>query len=178
MSLPADDSIGSAATGDSQDLPSLLAALSSKTGLVRQRARQALADIGAPAVPGLVQALKSSNPDERWEAANALSQIHDPSSAPALVEALDDPKFGTRWLAAEGLAAIGPAAVVPILKALLGGSKSIWLRDGAHHVLQALSKDESLPGQAQPVLEALEGPEPSNTVPIAAGKALASLSGF
>ncbi|MGH7602153.1 MAG: HEAT repeat domain-containing protein, partial [bacterium] len=96
----------------------LLAALSSKVGMDRQRARLALVKIGQLSVPFLLEALTDANDQVRWEAAKALGSIKDPAAAPALVNALLDECTEVRWLAAEGLIALQRAALAPLLQAL------------------------------------------------------------
>ena len=153
------------------DVSGFIAALGDGNGLVRQRAREALVDVGQPAVPALLTALVSSHEQVRWEAAKALSEIAAPESAPGLVTALADREFSVRWIAAEGLVAIGHRSVEPLLEALVARGDRQWLREGAHHVLKALSKRGSHEAIA-PVLAALEGMEPELVVPPAAKAAL------
>jgi HEAT repeat protein len=140
-----------------------------------QKARRRLVRIGKPAVPALLRALADPQAQRRWEAAKALSQIADPSTADALVAALQDDNSGVRWLAAEGLIAIGPDAVEPLLNGLIEHPKSILYREGAHHVLHDL-EDDRLREIAAPVLEAMLGVEPSVEVPQAAVQALSELA--
>ena len=64
------------------DVPSLVQALGDRDGQVRQRAREALVEIGQPAVPALISLLASPEDQLRWEAAKALCDIADPSAAP------------------------------------------------------------------------------------------------
>lgn len=156
---------------------SLIAQLASDDGLVRVNARQSLVTIGAPAVALLIEALRDANRQVRWEAAKALSEIVDPAAAPALARALQDREFGVRWLAAEGLIVLGSRGLVPVLRALVEGSDSIRLRQGAHHVLHDLARRGDLTQVLQPVLAALEGIEPSLQVPVAAEAALEALTG-
>ncbi len=152
----------------------LIADLRSKDGIVRVRARKSLVAIGKQAVDPLLEALVSKVRRVRWEAAKAIGQIGDPTTAPALVKALEDGVFEVRWLAAEALVTIGKEAVVPLLQALLTHSGSIWLRDGAHHVLHDIvGKDFNK--ILQPVVMALEDVEPSLEVPIVAWTALQTL---
>jgi HEAT repeat protein len=155
---------------------SAIADLARDDTLVRVHARDWLVGIGGPAVPALIEALADPNRQVRWDAAKALSQIADPAAAPALVRALRDRGFGIRWLAAEGLIALGSKGLVPLLRALIQHSDSVWLRQGAHHVLHDLAKRD-LKDVLQPVLAALEGIEPSLTVPLAARAALEALAG-
>lgn len=154
---------------DSVDL--LVRDLSSRDGLVRQRARESLVVIGRPAVPPLIEALRARGRWTRWEAAKALAEIGDPRAAAALVAALEDRGPGVRWLAAVGLITLREKGVPPLLRALMRRSSSVWLREGAHHVLRALTKGD-LDGQLIPVVDALEGVQPAIETPHAALAAL------
>jgi len=152
------------------DAPSsnLIPFLGHENGWVRHHARECLVIVGKPAVPDLIEALRNKNEDVRWEAAKALGQIRDPAAAPALVEALRDKNFGVRWLAAEGLIIMKAAAILPLLQELIQHPDSIWLRQGAYHVLHDLAKKRGFSRQVAPILAALAGYEPALNVPIAA----------
>jgi HEAT repeat protein len=163
-------SAGSPAPGDA-DVSRLVAALSSSDGITRQHAREALVTVGHPAVGPLIALLDSRHDHERWEAAKALSEIGDPSSAEALVKTLEDPDAGVRWLAGEGLIRLRKAGLPALYRALIARPGSVWLREGAHHVLHALAK-AGLADRVSGVLAALEDIEPEAAVPAAARKAL------
>ncbi len=122
--------------------------------------RQSLVQRGNAAVPDLLKALHSSNGQIEWEAARALEEIHDPSSAPVLVDALTDENFAVRWVASEALAALQEDGLLPLLHALVKQPDSVWLRRGAHRVLHTLAHGK-LASVTKPVLQALEGAEPS-----------------
>ena len=160
---------------NNQKIASLIDELNCDDSIIRcQKARRALVVIGDEAVPSLVKALASKKKWVRWEAAKALSQIGDPSATEVLVRALEDKEFDIRWLSAEGLITIGEKAMVPLLKALINNQKSIWLQEGAHHVLHDMDRgdwDEIL----IPVMAALEGIQPSMEVPLTARKALEAI---
>ncbi len=160
--------------GDPGAINFLIAALGDPDGLVRQRARRSLVAIEKPAVPTLVKALTDSNDHRRWEAAKSLVEICDPVAAPALVQALEDQDFGVRWLAAEGLICLSHDGLAPLLDRLVHHSDSVWLRQGAHHVLKMMV-DKGLYGLVAPVLDALEGREPVLEAPPAAQSALNAL---
>jgi HEAT repeat protein len=132
-----------------------------------RRARQTLVDMGDPAVPYLVDALKSRKVWVRWEAAKALGQIPGPTATKALVDALGNGMFDVRWIAAEGLIPRGREALVPLMQALIEESDSGWFREGAHHVLFDLSHG-NLGELVRPVLEALENVDSSVEVPFKA----------
>jgi HEAT repeat protein len=102
-----------------EEIESLITAFSSKNGWKRRKARLALVDIGKPAVPYLIKAMKNSKSEVRWEVVKTLGAISDRRSGPILVRALIDKKFEIRWLAAEGLIALKFSAVKPLLKALI-----------------------------------------------------------
>jgi hypothetical protein len=112
----------------------------------------------------------------RWEAAKALGEIADPRSAPALVETLEDAGFDIRWLAAEGLIALGKAGLEPLLEALPKKADSVYLREGAHHVMYDLAH-KGFRDQLAPVMAALEGVDPEIEIREPARKALQALGG-
>jgi hypothetical protein len=145
-------------------------------GVERHAAREQLEQMGKPAVPFLVRALRAPSEHARWEAAKALGKIGDASAAQGLVRTLEDEKAAVRWLAATALINLGRDALVPLLRGLEGSSDSIWFRDGAHHVLRSLIRD-GVADEAIPVLEALENLEPSIEAPIAAYHVLEDLRG-
>ena len=156
---------------------SLIADFAKQDSVSPARARQQLVSIGKPAVPSLIEALTHDNKWVRWEAAKSLSQIGDPAAGTAMARALEDKVFGIRWLAAEGLIAMGPDGLPPLLQALIDRSDSSWLRDGAHHVLHDLARGD-LRNILNPVLTAMEHPDPPVEVPLAAKAALEALQGM
>ena len=118
------------------DLDALMAMLAHKDGLIRKKAREALEEMGAPAVMPLCETLLSSKDKQaRWTAAKALGALRDPRSAPALVDALEDRNSDVAWLAAVALENLGQKAWRPLLKGLVErGVDSVAMREGAHHV--------------------------------------------
>lgn len=160
--------------GDAATIQSLIADFGDSDGIVRRKAREALVTVGQAAVKPLTDALSDPSEFVRWEAAKALAEIGSPSATEAMVKSLEDDSFGVRWLAAEGLIALGRAAIEPLMLALMQGSSSPWLREGAHHVLHDLAK-QGLRREVAPVIAALEGPEPDMGVPEAAVVVLARL---
>ena len=163
-------------TGGRVEIDPLIAALNSENGGERQQARQALIDLGRPAVPALIEMLeKSPVQHARWEAAKALGEIADPRAAPVLARTLEDREFDLRWLAAKGLIAIGPMALPPLLLALEHKANLVVLREGAHHVLSSLAK-QGYEAQAMPVIRALDGIEPTAHVPRVARDVLDEMS--
>jgi HEAT repeat protein len=152
----------------------LFANLANEHENTRREARYALVAMGEPVVPALIAIVSGHQKHlARWEAAKALSQIGSPTAVPALIVALDDQEFDIRWLASEGLVAAGTAALPPLLHALCERPQSIWLREGAHHVLKSQS-DPRISQKVAPVLAALQGHEADLTVGPAAQAALAA----
>jgi len=144
---------------DTSTIDELTTALRSDNGLLREHARQALVSAGSAAVEPLIELLTDDSHQVRWEVAKILGEIADRKAASSLVRTLEDEEFDVRWLAAEALIAIGRDALVPLIQELERRPESIWLRQGAHHVLHDLS-DVGLRAEAAPVLRALESLEP------------------
>lgn len=160
---------------ENNTIESLVVELTCDDVLKCQNARRSLVSIGKEAVPFLVKSLKDRKHWVRWEAAKALAQIADPSATQALVDALRDKEFDVRWLAAEGLIKIGPKTLKPLLKALIQNSDSIWLRQGAHHVLHDMDRG-NLDEIISPLLPALGDTEPSEIIPVLAKKTLDAIA--
>jgi HEAT repeat protein len=148
-------------------LEPLISALSNHDDAARVKARHSLVAMGKAALPSLTEALKSKNDLSRWEAAKALGEIGDPQSAPVLVKALEDEEFDVRWLAAIGLIGMNIKGLKPLLHALMEQGDSIWVREGAHHVMHDLAKGE-LRKYLAPVFVALENTDAAGEVRIAA----------
>ncbi len=159
-----------------RDIDSLMIDLTCDDVVRCQTARRSLVEMGSAAVPALIEALSSKKKWVRWEAAKALSQIGDPSATDALVNALTDEEFDVRWLAAEGLVTIGRRSVAPLLKALIARPDSIWLREGAHHVLYDIERG-NWHTLLKPVMNALDDMQAGLTVPIESRKALEKIHG-
>lgn len=152
----------------------LISRLGDSDGLVRQKARLALEDMGKPAVPYLCKLLNDKKQHARWEAVKALVEIADPSSARALVKVLEDKVFDIRWLAAEALIKIGKPALAPALRAILLTSEPDWLWEGVRHVVHGLANGE-LESLLTPLATAFDDINFKLRVPIEARKALAAL---
>ena len=159
-----------------EEIRILADALAYRDGVTRHNAREQLEEVGKPAVPYLIAALRSPSEHARWEAAKALAEIADPSAAPALVNALCDDKAAVRWLAGNALINLGHDALAPLLRGLEASSDSIWFRDAAHHVLSSLIR-EGEADEAIPVMEALENLEPRIEAPVAAYHVLKDMNG-
>lgn len=166
----------------------ILIARFAEEGDARQKAREALDDIGEPAVPLLVEALSSLNPQVRWESAKTLGKIGSPMAIPALIARLEDKDFDVRWLSTEALIDIGPDCLVPLLRRIIEKPDDIWIQQCAHHILSHMAGNDvtiehhrvahpRIAGSRfqkllMPVVTALEGAEPEITVPVVAKKTL------
>jgi len=87
---------------------------------VRETAVDAIARIGEPAVPVLIQSLSDPDPGVRTQAARALARMTDKAkpALPALTAALNDPDEDVRIAATRALGQLGPAAA-PALPELI-----------------------------------------------------------
>jgi hypothetical protein len=138
----------------------------------RAEAREQMLALGRAALPTFLSVLAEQSGNARWQAAKALSGLHDPETAADLTNALDVTDFGVQWLAAEGLIAMGPACLESLLKGLSLRFSSTRMREGAHHVLHVLVdsgfNDETL----EKLLHVLEGYKPGAEVAWATEQAL------
>jgi HEAT repeat protein len=156
-----------------QSLSDLVARLSNSDGLVRERARHALALVGSPAVPLLLELATSRAKRPRWEAAKALAEIADPSSIATLVQLLSDSESDIRWIGAEGLVKIGPRSLPNVLELLMDKPDSIDVRRSVHHVLHELAVANPLAEEVLgPVLKTLGETDPTSSIPPRAEHAL------
>ena len=122
-----------------EELQKNLALLQSKNGIDRQKARIALVTLGSPAVDYLAELATHPEDKIRWEAVKGLGQIMDPITAPLLINALEDENTAIRWLAAEGLIRLKKNGLIPLLESLIGQKLTVYLREGAHHILKAMA---------------------------------------
>lgn len=155
----------------SSDMHALISDLASDDMLAREKARNALIDIGTPAVDYLAELAYTKRDIVRWEAVKTLGEIADPDSIPVLVDSLEDDNSGIRWLAAEGLIRLGRAAIAPLLLALIQRPNSMRLRQGLHHVFQDIEQGQ-LRDEMKPLLIALRKPASKEKILITAGHLL------
>lgn len=144
---------------------------------IRMEIRKKILNLGKPAIPYLIANLYNRNKLISCEAAQILSVIDGPKTPKTLVLALDSPDLKTRWDATQDLMEYDRAAVIALLRALSSSYSSVWLRQGAQHVLKNLKKRGSLTAEEEKVISAFKDIEPSVCVPSAAVKALTALEG-
>ncbi len=127
------------------DMHELLIRLGSTNGMEREKAREALVEIGRDSIDFLLELLSHPKHIYRWEAVKTLEEIGDPVSIPFLIQALEDDKADVRWIAAKGLIKLGALSIKPILKILEQKSDSVLILAGAHHVFFDLKEKKLLP---------------------------------
>ena len=158
-----------------ENIAKLIADLASRSGPRRMQARQKLVSLGRSTIPSLSGLLDNRRHQVRWEAAKCMSQINDTDCISGLLKALEDERFEIRWVAAEGMSAIGMPAVKRLLELIKGKPDSLWLREGAHHVIRSVIGDEPLPELKSVLLELEKLESVAASLPSAAKLALASL---
>jgi hypothetical protein len=142
----------------------------------RAEVREHMQALGKAAIPTLLSALTDPSSTVRWQAAKALSRMHDPDTATDLMNAMEDNDFGVRWLAAEGLIAMGPASLEAVLQGLTSCFDSIRMREGARHVLHVLVDGGFHDETVETLLRTLQGSAPAVEVAWAAQEAWEKLS--
>ena len=101
---------------DALAVPVLVKALNDGRKEVQDNAKRALIEIGPPAVPLLIEALRIDSCHIRWNVVYALGAIRDASAVPSLTEALNDPDALVQDEATVALGKIG--AVHALINAL------------------------------------------------------------
>ena len=142
---------GLAATGGSETVPALIAALQDEREHVRASAAYALGEMGpvaAEAVDGLIALLTDESEEVRRHATSALGMIKVPvlKTVPALVEVLEDREnTDLAFFAAQALTRIGPEATeaVPALREALM-SESAYVRGFSSEALARIGTAEAL----------------------------------
>jgi HEAT repeat protein len=151
----------------------LINQLEDKNRQTRQRARLELINAGENVLPFLTGALSKANSSLRWQIAKTLSLMKIPEVIPVLIDLLrENEYFDVRWLAAEGLIKMGRQSLAPLLRSLTKYTDSVWLRDGAHHVLRSLHHKGIESELIEKTLHALEHLDPAIEVPWIAEEAL------
>ena len=117
LSLVAAISLAVAAAGSIADL---IDRLGSPEAAERSLAREELYTLGETAVPALIGATYSEDPNLRWEAVNLLGAIGDPRGIDAAFRlAVSDPDVHARWRADWALYILDDGSAVPRLLSAL-----------------------------------------------------------
>lgn len=101
-------------------VPTLISTLADPDENIRVMGSVALQNLGEPAVPYLIDALKAESAEIRLNAAYALGEIGTPLDTilPALVSTLTDPEWNVRRLVVRALVTIGSPALDSLIQAL------------------------------------------------------------
>ena len=101
-------------------VPALISTLADPDENIRVMGSVALQNLGEPAVPYLIDALKAESAEIRLNAAYALGEIGTPLDTilPALVSTLTDPEWNVRRLVVRALVTIGSPALDSLIQAL------------------------------------------------------------
>ncbi len=126
--------LGLGRIGDLSALPAMIACLRETGESERAAAQQALAMIGAPAIPALAQTLRHYNPDTGCAAASVLGRIADPEAVGPLLGALQAPEVRMRMAAARALADSAAVNPTPQVRAALAPLRRLaWQEHAAFY---------------------------------------------
>ena len=158
-----------------EHLRQLIDGLSSKDGMARMRAREALVLRGDAAGPVLRAAAAGLDKRLRWEAIKALAALVDPVGLEGFLALLDDPESDLRWLAAGGLIALGPRSARPVLQALTVPALTRGRLEMSRRILGDLAADNKvLADLLSPLMQVISGNDLA-VVNARAARALADL---
>ena len=136
-------------------IPPLVGALTDISGDVRGTAQQALARIGEPAIPALIEAANSGNPELRRKVFHTFITMAEKgaSATPFLIEALRDEDADVRLSAAVAVSYMGGKAVdaLPALHAL--AAKDPEVRETMRKVIDRISSKVERPSGVREVSE-------------------------
>jgi len=99
--------LGLANKPDESATSPLVQALSDEDTLVGNLAVKALVNIGKPAVPSLIEKVKSGSQSARILALRALVEIRDPRAIPVMMQVMDEGSALLQHWAKEGLERLG-----------------------------------------------------------------------
>lgn len=114
-------------------MPHFLSLLAGTSDIRATVAADALARLGAPAVPGLSRLLDSPDEPTRWRATRCLARIDDEAGAEPLIKAFHDDSPGIAWAAADGLLQLGPAFAGRLLQSVLEAPVNATVIRALHH---------------------------------------------
>ena len=133
----------------------LIDSLASKDSDARERAKEALLELGDKAVASLIYALNDNISAIRMKVAEMLGELKAQSAVKPLINALKDKEAPERHSAAEALGKIGNQdATAPLMKAL--SDPNIQVCKSAAEALEAMNVEV-----IEPLLEALSDESPS-----------------
>lgn len=92
---------------DESAIPALTKTLSDEDSITAQLAGNALAAIGSPSVPGLLEVLKDAKQSARIQTMRALAEIRDHRAIPAMMQVMEEESVLLQHWANEGLERLG-----------------------------------------------------------------------
>jgi HEAT repeat protein len=128
---------------EEQDVRKLMEILEKGAIYDKLQAASTLGRIGEPAVPSLMDAINSENPNLRWRAAIALGKMGTPAVDP-LIDVLESRNASVRVPVTWALAEIGDARAVPPLLRVLREDQSECCRVMAGAALLKIGDPEGV----------------------------------
>lgn len=122
-------------------VPVLLEVLKSGDEDLRSTTYWVLERMGLPAVPNLIKALKREDREIRSLAAYVLGNIKEKEAVPPLIGLLKDTDLGVRWEAVRALGKIGDSRAIPALLEILT-AKNEGIRVAAVEALGRIARGE------------------------------------
>lgn len=92
---------------DEAAIPALITTLSDEDSVTAQLAGNALAVIGSPSVPALLEVMKEAQQSARIQAMRALAEIRDHRAIPVMMQVMDEESVFLQHWAKEGLERLG-----------------------------------------------------------------------
>jgi HEAT repeat protein len=160
-----------------KEIKELIEVLGDEDGQKRKSARERLVEIGEDTLHHIKDFLNHSKHIYRWEAMKVTKDIGSVKSIPVFLEALNDEKSDIRWIAAEGLIKTGKHAIKPLLNYVSENYDSVFVLNGAHHVLYELNEKEQTPKNfpADELLGLLKNPSKESSLKVLVHKILNEL---
>ena len=134
---------------------------------IRENAHAGLVAAGVQSIRYLNKLALSNNQEERREVVKIIGEINNKQGIPLLIHSLEDEELEIRLLAAEGLIDLGQEALSPIFSTLMRRYNSVFIREGAHHVMSELKRRNVFADRSS-IISLLKSEETKSLVPIAA----------
>jgi len=164
-------------SGDPAAVAALMRALHTDDEPLGSYIYVALLQLGAVALPAVLDECMSASPWVRWHCMRVLGESVDLRALPVLVPALNDADYSIAWIAAKSLVRFGKACLVPVLRLLVVSEMSPWLKETASYVLRALyQRDARLKPYLEPILHSMHGVAGRIATPNVANRVLVQLA--
>lgn len=129
----------SSGSPDSSQISTLIEQMKDVTVRTSRDAQEALFEIGAPAVPALIEQLKSENPRDRGQAANVLGRIGDRRAVAPLIQYLEDKSLKS-FAKSDAVIALGKIKDPEGIPALMDALRSTDLKEHATEALKNIGE--------------------------------------